>query len=344
MGMAELLQYENVAWYETGTVRILDRRVYPYRKEYVICKTYEQVAQAIRDMVTQSGGPYTAAAMGMVLAAWQCRDDTVERQWETLQKAAEVLSQARPTTTAKMKMVTDACLAHARRALDAGDNVTDAIFDYAFDALQIRYAVYREIAEHLVAHFPKDGVVMTQCFAETIVGTMLLACQSQGKTPRFICPETRPFLQGARLTASVIADMGFSVHVITDNMPGYILERERVNVFTSAADIITMDGHIVNKVGTFQIALAARHFGIPYYVTGCPNKDHPTADSVRIEERDAAQVLSHMGTRVAKARVKAYYPAFDIVPPELCNGVVTRKGTFSPHDLSSFLYEEEFTP
>lgn len=336
-GMGHLLQYENVAWYQDGKVRILDRRVYPYQKSYVDCVTYQEVAQAIADMVTQSGGPYTAAAMGMALAGWQCRDMPETKQLEFLEKAAYALSHARPTTSAKMRAITSESLSTAKKALQKGGNAVDAMFDLAYNQLQDRYSSYKEVAGHLVQKFPANGTILTMCFAETIVGTMLLECRKLGKTPRFICPETRPYLQGARLTASVISDMGFDVHVITDNMPGYIMKREGVDVFTSAADVITLDGHVINKVGTFQIALAAQYWGVPYFVTGSPSKDHPSADSVTIEERDHTQVTNILGTRVVETAVKAYYPAFDIVPPKLCDGVVTRKGIFSPYDLSRYL-------
>lgn len=337
--MAYLLQYENVAWYESGTVRILDRRVYPYRKEHVVCTGYEEVARAIADMVTQSGGPYTAAAMGMALAGHQCKDRTRAEQEEFLEQAAHTLSHARPTTGAKMGAITEESLRLAKIALNEGRSPVDAMFEYAYDELQKRYSSYKIVAKHLVEHFPQNGAVMTMCFAETIIGTMLLECRAMGKTPRFICPETRPYLQGERLTASVISDMGFDVHVITDNMPAYIMGREKVELFTSAADVITMDGHVVNKVGTFQMALAAQYWGIPYLVTGSPSRAHPTVGTVTMEERDHSQVTDILGTRVVEESVKAYYPAFDIVPPKLCNGVVTQKGVFSPYDLARYFEE-----
>lgn len=339
-GMGTLLRYENVAWYEDGAVKILDRRVYPYQKKFVTCKTYTEVAQAIADMVTQSGGPYTAAAMGMALAGYECKDLPEAAQIEYLEKAAYVLSHARPTTAAKMAAITSAGLELAKQALKEGKSAEKAMFDFAYNELQKRYSVYVDVARHLVTQIPQNGTVMTMCFAETIIGTMLNECRRVGKTPRFICPETRPYLQGARLTASVIADMGFDVHVITDNMPGYIMNREKVDIFTSAADVITMDGYVVNKVGTFQVALAAQYWGVPYFVTGSPNQSHPTVDTVTIEERDHSQVTDWMGVRVVEQGVKAYYPAFDIVPPKLCNGVVTQKGIFSPYDLASYFKEK----
>jgi methylthioribose-1-phosphate isomerase len=130
--------------------------------------------------------------------------------------------------------------------------------------------------------------------------------------------------------------MGFDVTVISDNMPGYTMKQKKVDVFTSAADVITMDGYIVNKVGTFQIALAARYWEIPYFVTGTPNSAHPDIASVEIEERDPALVMDAMGTKVTMDGVKGYYPAFDITPPKLCDGVITDKGIFSPYDLKKY--------
>lgn len=334
-GLAFLLQYENIAWYEPGRVRILDRRVYPYRQEYVTCYNYQQVAQAIADMVTQSGGPYLAAAMGMVLAVDEARQKGKNIK-EFTKTAAQILANARPTTAQKMKVITETSYQAIERALEAGEDPLQAAFAFALDNVNQRYHKIKMIARHLVHKFPRSGTVMTQCFAETIVGMMLLECQKQQKEICFICPETRPYLQGARLTASVISDMGYPVHVISDNMPAYIMGREGVDVFTSAADVITMDGYVVNKVGTFQIALAAFYHKIPYFVTGSPNQQHQTIDSVKIEERNTEEVRQHMGIRVTKENVKAYYPAFDITPPQYCSGVVTPRGIYSPWNLKDF--------
>ena len=177
---------------------------------------------------------------------------------------------------------------------------------------------------------------MTQCFAESIIGAYLRECRREGKELKLICPETRPYFQGARLTASVAQDMGFDVTVITDNMPGYTMKARGVDLFTSAADVITVDGHIINKVGTFQIALCAQYWGVPYYVTGAPDPNHPDLSTVRIEERDPALVLDAMGTKTTLPGVKGFYPAFDITPPELCKGVVTSKGIFKPDELRRY--------
>ncbi|HSV56571.1 MAG TPA: S-methyl-5-thioribose-1-phosphate isomerase [Magnetospirillaceae bacterium] len=335
-GLAFLLKYENVAWYEDGRVRILDRRVYPARTEYVTCLSHGEVAAAIRDMVTQSAGPYTAAAMGMVLAAREAGASSARDLIAYMEKAARLLSNARPTTSRKMTAVTSSCLAAARDALDCGEDLEAAVFRRAVAQLDDRYAESSRTARYLVDKFPDGGTVLTQCFGETIVGTMLRECRNRGREVKVICAETRPYFQGARLTASVAREMGFDVTVITDNMPGHTLAAKNVDVFTSAADIICLEGHIVNKVGTFQIALASQYWGVPYYVTGSPDPQHPTVDTVRIEERDGEETLAAMGIRTAMEGVKGYYPAFDITPPKLCSGVVTDRGVFPPLDLGRY--------
>ena len=335
-GLAFMLQYENIAWYEDGAVRILDRRVYPRRVEYVVCRDHREVTQAIADMVTQSAGPYTAAAMGMALAAYECRDMAAEKMLGYLEDAAYTISHARPTTVGRMELITGGCLEAAKGAISSGGDAAQAIVDHTVRANNIRYRKVEKMAGFLVDTFPDDSAVMTQCFGETIVGMMLKTARQRGKNLRIFCPETRPYFQGARLTATVCRDMGFDVTVITDNMPAFVMQKEHIDVFTCAADAICMDGYVANKVGTFQIAIAAKYMGIPVYVTGAPDIGHKTKDDIHIEMRNPDYVLQAMGVRTAAEGVKGYYPAFDITPPELITGVVTDVGILSPYELDRY--------
>lgn len=338
--LAFMLQFENVAWYESGSVKILDRRIYPTRIEFVTCKSHQEVAQAIADMVTQSAGPYTAASMGMALAADECKNLGKEQQVAYLKEAAYKLSHARPTTVNRMTLIVNSCIEVAMKALEAGKAVDEAIFLHTVESMNRRYAKIEEVAHHLVPMFPNKGNVMTQCFGETIVGMMLRVAKEQKKDIKLFCPETRPYLQGARLTASVGYDMGYDVTVITDNMPAFTMKTKGIDVFTSAADSICLDGHIVNKVGTMQIAIAAHYFGVPYFVTGIPDEALKSIDQVKIEERDPNEVTEFRGVKTTLEGVKGYYPAFDITPPKLISGVVTDKGIFSPYDLKRY-YEKD---
>lgn len=332
-GLAFLLKYENVAWYENGTVRILDRRCYPHPVSFVICKTSEEVAKAIADMVTQSAGPYLAAGMGMVLAAHEGERKGAAEQLRHMRAAADMISNARPTTAKRMRQITDGCLEAAVRAAAANRPLVQAVFCHVIAITNARYHKIEQTAKYLVEKFPANGTVMTQCFAETILGFMCLECRRQNKNIKFICPETRPYFQGARLTASVLHDMGFDVTVITDNMPAWTMHEKNVDVFTCAADAITMDGWVVNKVGTLQISLAAKYWGIPVYVTGAPDKCHEFAADVKIEERNPSGVLEALGNPTAPEGVHGFYPAFDKTPPELITGIVTDRGVYDPQKL-----------
>lgn len=335
-GMPFLLQYENVAWYENGTVRILDRRVYPTKVRFEVCETYQQVVQAIADMVTQSAGPYTAVGMGMALAAWHIRGKGQAEQLAFLKKASHDLSHARPTTANRYGQITNRCVIVAEQALAQGKDPVAAIVDSTLESLNRRYSTMQIVGDQLSDLIPEGGTVLTQCFGETIIGTVIRAAAKKHKSFRVFCAETRPFLQGARLTASCFAQMGFDTTVITDNMAAYSMEREHIDIFTSAADTIARDGHIANKIGTFQMAILAKYFSIPYYVTGIPDEDKRSVKDIVIEQRDPKSVLTFWDIPNTVPDVKAIYPSFDVVPPHLISGVVTDKGVYVPYMLDHY--------
>lgn len=331
--MPFMLRYENVAWYEDGEVRILDRRVYPKEIRFEICRTHKEVSKAIKDMVTQSAGPYTAAGMGMALAAYEARDLRGEDLLNFLEDAAETISTARPTTSTRLKKVTRGSIEAAKKAMESGEDLVEALFQESINSLNRRYSAMNEVAKYLCDLIPDGGKVLTQCFAETIIGTMTRTLKEQGKDVKFYCTETRPYYQGARLTATCISQMGFDTTVITDNMVAYTMENIGIDLFTSASDTITLDGHVANKVGTHQIALVAREFKVPFYVTGMPDGEKKAKDDIVIELRDPSLVL---GDHTARG-VKAIYPSFDITPPELITAFVTDKGLYKPSDLKKYL-------
>ena len=338
--MPFLLRYENVAWYENGKVRILDRRVFP-EKKFVECTDYKEVAQAIADMVTQSAGPYTAVGMGMALAAHQVRKEAKEKQIAFLRQAAFDLAHSRPTTANRYGQITYRCADIAEAALESGDDAAEAIVEDTISSLNRRYSIMQIVGDYLETLIPSNGTILTQCYGETIIGTVIRAAKRTGKYFKVFCAETRPYLQRARLTSSCFAEMGFDTTVITDNMVAYAMENEGIDLFTSAADSIARDGHIANKVGTFQIAILAKYFGIPYYVTGIPDRDKKTRDDIVIEMRNPEQVLRYRGIQNTLPQVKGIYPSFDIVPPHLISGVVTDRGIYVPYLLDSYFDREQ---
>lgn len=334
--MPFLLQYEHVAWYENGRVRILDRRIYPTEVRFVECVTYHEVVRAIADMVTQSAGPYTAVGMGMALAAYECRDKGKAEQAVFLKQAAYDLAHARPTTANRYGIITNHCADVAAQALENGEDPIDKIVEATVESLNRRYSTMQTVGDYLADLIPSGGTILTQCFGETIIGTVMRAARKQNKTFRVFCAETRPYLQGARLTSSCFAQMGFDTTVITDNMVAYAMQHEGIDLFTSAADTIARDGHIANKIGTFQIAILAKYFGVPYFVTGIPDQDKMSRQDIVIEMRDPAQVLSYRGIPNTVPEVKAIYPSFDVVPPHLISGVVTDQGVYAPYVLNHY--------
>ena len=340
-GLAFMLQFENVAHYENGIVKILDRRIYPTETTYVSCKDYHQVAQAISDMVTQSGGPHMAAMQAMVMTAYQVEDRSKKEAKKVLAEAVDTLGTARPTTSQGMIKHLEGVQNYAGKVLDDGGNLGPSVQEFVSNWRNKVYHRSRSIAEQVVGLLPGEPTIITQCFAETLIAFILLVCKETGRDVKLICPETRPYLQGARLTASVAIDMDIDVTVVTDNMPGYLISQGIPDAFICAADVITLDGHVVNKIGTYQIALAAHSHNIPFYVVGTPQSRNPTIDTVTIEERNSEDVLHAMGIRTAKEGVKGYYPAFDITPPNLVSAVVTEKGIFSPRDLVKHFESEQ---
>lgn len=337
--LAFMLRFENVAWYENGQVRILDRRIYPIKTEFVTCIHYEEVAKAIAEMATQSEGPYVAAAMGMALATYEIKDRNPSDIPEYIKQAAYTLSHARPTTSAQMERIVNGSAEKIIEAFNTGSSLEDLVevaFEYAYNYVNNNYAKYTIVGKNLADVIPDNGTILTQCFAGTVIGTMLRECRKSNKNIKVYCAETRPYFQGARLTASVACDMGFDVTVISDNMPNYTMKTKKIDLFTSAADVITVDGHVVNKVGTSQIALCAHHLGIPFYVTGTPDPSHPDMSSVVIEERDPNLVTESMGLKITMDGVKGYYPAFDDTDPEFVTGIVTDKGIYKPSDVHSY--------
>lgn len=339
--MPFLLKYENVAWYEDGKVRILDRREYPTKVSFVECTDYHEVIQAIRDMVTQSAGPYTAVGMGMALAAYQVKDKGETEQKAFLEKAAEELANSRPTAGHRYGKVTKLCLKEALKAMDEGRDPVQACFDRTVESLNRRYSTMQTVGDYLCDIIPNGATILTQCYAETVIGTVIRAARKSGKEFKVYCAETRPFFQGARLTSSCFASMGFDTTVVSDNMIAWTMQNRGIDLFTSACDTMALDGYIANKVGTFQIAILAKYFGIPFYVTGLPDKDKESKDDIVIEMRDPAQVLSARGIRNSLPEVKAVYPAFDIVPPHLITGLVTDKGVYVP-ELIRHYYDTEY--
>jgi methylthioribose-1-phosphate isomerase len=321
---------------EPDAVRILDRRVFPFERTWVTCSSYEDVAKAIEDMVTQSLGPLFAAMGGMTLAARAADPLRADDARRLMVAAGRRLVATRPTNNGIRDVVAD-LLRVASAALDDGRPLAAAVEGAAGDLRANCHERYRALGEHAAVLIPAGATVLTHCWAETYLTETVAAVLRAGKRIDAICTETRPYLQGARLTAESLAEMGVPTRLITDGTAAHLMSRGEVGVLMTGADRVTLDGSVVNKIGTLQIAVSAHAFGVPFVVlVQAPDRQAPTAADVELEDRDGREVLHCLGRRTASERVTGIYPAFDVTPPRFVSVVVTDRGRFAPADVASY--------
>ena len=299
---------EPIRW-RGDRLELLDQRFLPDKMVYITCRTAEQVAKAIRDMVVR-GAPAIgcAAAFGVVLGKGK-------------PKAYEVLAKSRPTAVNLFW-----ALDRMKRAKDLR---AEAEAIYAEDL-----AANRAIGE-LGAQFIKERArVMTHCNAGALAtagyGTALGVIRSaKSKKISVIANETRPYLQGARLTAWEMVQEKIPCTLITDNMAGHMMSRGEVDVVIVGADRIAANGDVANKIGTYALAVMAKRHGIPFYVAAPISTFDPAipdGSHIPIEERSADEVTGYRKLRWAPKGVKVRNPAFDVTPADLVTGIISEKG------------------
>lgn len=339
----ELPLLANSVWLGEDGVHILDRRGFPLQHEWLRCRTVDEVARAIKDMVTQSSGPYFAVLWAMVLAAREAATLEPAAAREHLQRAGARLSAARRTNNHLDKAV------HAvLSTVDTAGPVTgEALVAAAVAGAQSGDERYRARSRALGGHtadlLPDHGSVLTHCWADLYLIEVVLAARRAGKRLGFVCTETRPYLQGARLTATTLAEMGVETTLITDGMGAAVLAAGEIDALVTAADRVTMDGHVVNKIGTLGLAVAAHTFGVPFLpMVQAPDRRAPTAADVPIEYRRGDEVLTVLGHRIVGTTpgIRGHYPAFDITPPRFVTSVVTDRGPFDPRNLADYYREQ----
>ena len=308
---------EPIRW-RGDRLELLDQRLLPDKKVYVVCRTAEQVAEASRDMVVR-GAPAigVAAAYGVVLG-------------KGAPKAYEVLRASRPTAVNLFWAL--------ERMQKAGDLEAEAHAIHEEDL-----AANRALGDRGAALIPERARVMTHCNTGALAtaghGTALGVVRSaKSKKVSVIACETRPYLQGARLTAWECLQEGIPCTLITDNMAGHLMSRGEVDVVIVGADRIAANGDVANKIGTYSVAVLAKAHGIPFYVAA----PYSTIDlqtrsgaDIPIEQRNAREVTTIHGSHpVAPAGVSVYNPAFDVTPAELISGIITERGVFTPQELA----------
>jgi methylthioribose-1-phosphate isomerase len=340
-------EFNQIAWTESGTVRILDQTRLPGEETYPELSQPADMAEAIRTLRVR-GAPLigVAAAMGVTLAARRQGGSAARR--EDVLEACDLLQRTRPTAVnlawalERMRKVI--------RSVATGDGLHAALVAEANAIWEEDRAMCRKIGEAGLALIPDGAVVHTHCNAGALccsgIGTALAPvylAHEAGRRVSVIADETRPLLQGSRLTAWELGRAGISCTVIADNMAASRLRRGGITCVIVGADRIAANGDVANKIGTYGVALAAREHGVPFYVAAPTSTfDFNSADGSRIpiEERGAEEIRSVAGQAVAPAGAAVWNPAFDVTPAELVAGYVTDRGLKRRDELEGLRTED----
>ncbi len=335
---------ETLRWRE-GRLELIDQRRLPLEFEYVSCTDAVQTADAIRDMVVR-GAPAIGctAAYGVAVEA-QRHAASTRAQFDTaLEHAFEVLGASRPTAVNLFWAIARMRERHAQLRGGPVGTEAGALLGLARQMHSDDVATNRALGVHGAALIADGARIMTHCNAGALAtaghGTALGVIRSArdaGKRVSVIANETRPYLQGARLTAWEMVQEKIPVTLVTDNMAGHLMQRGHVDVVIVGADRIAANGDTANKIGTYTVAVLARRHRIPFYVAApLSTIDLTIADGsgIPIEERDPSEVTGFRGVRCAPEGVSVANPAFDVTPADLVTGLITEKGVIERPDAA----------
>ncbi len=337
-------------WWDNGAVCLIDQRVLPHQRQVVSCQTLNDVAQAIKTMQVR-GAPAIGctAAYGMALVAHHSQASTVSILLDELVQAKAYLDAQRPTAV-NLAWATERMLRCAHQYVERPSGVTTepprtvqlaaCLLTEAHAILAEDLAMCHAIGDHGASLIPERGHVLTHCNAGGLAtagyGTALApirTAHSQGRPLHVYVDETRPFLQGARLTAWELQQAGIAQTLITDNMAGYLMQRGEIDCVIVGADRIVANGDVANKIGTYTLAVLAHAHQIPFYVAAPSSTIDltlATGDEIPIEERAASEVTHFAGQLVAPVGVAAAHPAFDVTPHTLISAIITEQGVITP--------------
>lgn len=336
--------FETIEWTPAGGVRILDQRRLPTEEVYIECRDAEAVAHAIRSMQIR-GAPAigVAGAMGLALAAQSIQAGSFEEFYAELSRQGEALRRTRPTAV-------NLAWGIERMQRCAQQHKTLPVAELAQalirEARQIREEDIRDnraIGAYGRGLIPDGAAVLTHCNAGALAtagyGTALgviRAAHAAGTRLSVWAGETRPFLQGARLTAWELQQDGIPVTLITDNMAGHLMQRGEIDLIIVGADRIARNGDVANKIGTYTLAVLAQAHGLPFYVAApLSTLDLSLRDgeAIPIEERDPAEVTRWAGVQTAPVGIRARNPVFDVTPHRYITALITDRGVVrSPYD------------
>ncbi|NOY64302.1 MAG: S-methyl-5-thioribose-1-phosphate isomerase [Nitrospirae bacterium] len=334
---------KSIEWKDNKVI-ILDQSKLPLEVEYIECTDYQTVADTIKSLKIR-GAPAIgiAAAMAVALAAQDIRASTFETFYKKLKPVMETMLSTRPTAVNirwAMERIDHLLVSNKEQTID---KIKSLLIEEAKTILEEDIEVNKAIGLW-GAQFIKDGdTVLTHCNAGALAtggyGTAtapILVAREQGKEIRVIADETRPVLQGARLTAWELKMAGVPVTVITDNAAGALMRRGEIDLCIVGTDRTVRNGDVANKIGTYTVAVLAKENGIPFYVaapTSSIDLSIPSGDLIPIEERPAEEVTHIRGQQITPDGVNVINMAFDVTPARYVTAIITEKGAFRPKDI-----------
>lgn len=304
-----------------GTIlHVLDETLIPKKLHYIKVKSADEAVQVIRDMKTRAFGQFLVVLNAFLLELERGKDLPAEALVRRIEETAEALNKSRPTFP--FAEVTSVVVVWAKAAQAKGEDVKAFVSKNVHGYLQgIRYRRLERVQK--IADLIKNGdSILTHCNVSGELAMAAKICQQQKKQINFFATETRPYLQGAKLTCWELQKMGADVTLVADNAVGSLMADKLVNKVIVGSDRSCANGDFANKIGTYQIAVLAKEFEIPFYVLTQPSNKIPTGDDIPIEIRDEKELLNFERKPISKASVKGFYPGFDVVPHELITETV----------------------
>ncbi|MEW6502697.1 MAG: S-methyl-5-thioribose-1-phosphate isomerase [Chloroflexota bacterium] len=333
--------YRTLQWDDsTNTLVLLDQRSLPHRIQYVICKDEQQTAEAIRKMVVR-GAPAigAAAAFGLALAAFRCNCQTTEEFLRHIENAAQQLTAARPTAV-NLQWALKRII---RKVVEAEGTIEDLrrlVLDEARRIADEDVRINQQIGLNALKILPEEINFIHHCntgaLATVDYGTALgiiRTAHEHGRKVFVFVDETRPRLQGAKLTAWELQQLDIPFKVIVDGASGFVMKRFRIDAVVVGCDRVAANGDTANKIGTYNLALAAKAHGVPFYVA-CPTStidlSIANGDLIPIEERDSEEITHLEGKAICPRGTDVFNPAFDVTVAELITAIITENGVCYP--------------
>ncbi len=327
---------QTLEWTDSG-VRFIDQTKLPTEETYVTCKTYQQVADVIRNMVVR-GAPAigVAAAMGIALGVKNSKATTGAELKPQFDQICDVMGKTRPTAVNLFWAIRRMQEKFEYLRMRPIPQIKQALIEEAQSMHAEDIATNQAMGRHGATLMPASGGVLTHCNAGALAtcgyGTALgviRAAIEQGKKIHVYADETRPFLQGSRLTAWELMKDGIPTTVISDNMAGAMMNQGKIGAIVVGADRIAANGDVANKIGTYTVAVLAKEHGIPFYVAApfsTIDLDTPDGSKIPIEQRNPREVTHFAGKAVTPEGVEIENPAFDVTPAKFVTAIITERG------------------